>query len=49
MAIATIMNRRIGNITGFAYSDNFHPTPRGHEVAGQVALNLMNAKGWVAR
>ena len=38
-----------GNITGFVYSDNFHPTPRGHEVAGQVALNLMNAKGWVAR
>lgn len=38
-----------GNITGFVYSDNFHPTPRGHEIAGQVALNLMNAKGWVAR
>ena len=38
-----------GNITGFVYSDNFHPTPRGHEVAGQVALNLINAKGWAAR
>jgi len=38
-----------GNITGFVYSDNFHPTPRGHEVAGQIALNVINAKGWVAR
>ena len=38
-----------GNITGFVYSDNFHPTPRGHEVAGQLAINLMNAKGWAAR
>lgn len=38
-----------GNITGFVYSDNFHPTPRGHEIAGQVALNLINAKGWAAR
>jgi phospholipase/lecithinase/hemolysin len=38
-----------GNITGFVYSDNFHPTPRGHEVAGQIALNVINAKGWVSR
>jgi phospholipase/lecithinase/hemolysin len=38
-----------GNITGFVYSDNFHPTPRGHEIAGQVAINLINAKGWGAR
>jgi len=38
-----------GSITGFVYSDNFHPTPRGHEIAGQVALDLINAKGWATR
>jgi phospholipase/lecithinase/hemolysin len=38
-----------GNITGFVYSDNFHPTPRGHAIAGEVAINLINAKGWGAR
>ena len=38
-----------GNITGFLYSDNFHPTPKGHEVAGQLALNLIKAKGWAGR
>jgi phospholipase/lecithinase/hemolysin len=38
-----------GNLTGFLYSDNFHPTPKGHEVAGQLALNLINARGWATR
>jgi len=38
-----------GNITGFLYSDNFHPTPKGHEVAGQLALELIKSKGWAAR
>jgi len=38
-----------GNVTGFVYSDNFHPTPRGHEIAGQVAFNLINARGWGSR
>jgi phospholipase/lecithinase/hemolysin len=38
-----------GNVTGFLYSDDFHPTPKGHEVAGQLALELIKSKGWAAR
>jgi phospholipase/lecithinase/hemolysin len=38
-----------GNFTGFLYSDDFHPTPKGHEVAGQLALELIKSKDWATR
>jgi hypothetical protein len=38
-----------GSVASFVYSDDFHLTPRGHEVTGQAALNLINSKGWGLR